>query len=342
MLNARSLWFEGPRRVGFRETPVASPGRGEIQVRALYSAISQGTELLVYRGQVAPDLPLDLGLTTMEGSFRFPIKYGYASVGEVHEVGAGVTALRPGDRVFVHYPHQSAYVVDASRAIKLPADLPPTHGVFLASLETAFNIVLDSRLHLGETVAIFGQGVVGLLLTQLLRKAGAELVIAIDRFERRRTLAQQLGAHLVFPPADDIAQRIRASTDGRGADIVIEASGAPEALAPAIRAVADQATVVVVSWYGTKPVTLPLGEEFHRGRLTLKSSQVSRLDPSLAPRWTLERRLQTVLRWLPVLPLDQLISHCYPLAEASRAYEQADLHPEEMVQMLFDYESSRG
>ena len=342
MLNARSLWFEAPRRVGFRDTPVAGPGKGEIQVRALYSGISQGTELLVYRGQVAPDLPLDLGLTTMEGSFRFPIKYGYASVGEVLEVGTAVTALRPGERVFVHYPHQSAYVVHAARAIPLPTDLPPMYGVFLASLETAFNIVLDSRLHLGETVAIFGQGVVGLLLTQLLRKAGAELVIAIDRFERRRALAQQLGAHLVFPPTEDIAQQIRACTDGRGADVVIEASGAPEALTPAIRAVADQATVVVVSWYGSKPVMLSLGEEFHRGRLTLKSSQVSRLDPSLAPRWTLERRLQTVLHWLPVLPLDRLISHRYPFAEASRAYAQADQHPEEVVQVVFDYGSSHG
>jgi len=342
MLNARSLWFEAPRRVGFRDTPVAGPGKGEIQVQALYSGISQGTELLVYRGQVAPDLPLDLGLTTMEGSFRFPIKYGYASVGEVLEVGTAVTALRPGERVFVHYPHQSAYVVHAARAIPLPTDLPPMYGVFLASLETAFNIVLDSRLHLGETVAIFGQGVVGLLLTQLLRKAGAELVIAIDRFERRRALAQQLGAHLVFPPTEDIAQQIRACTDGRGADVVIEASGAPEALTPAIRAVADQATVVVVSWYGSKPVMLSLGEEFHRGRLTLKSSQVSRLDPSLAPRWTLERRLQTVLHWLPVLPLDRLISHRYPFAEASRAYAQADQHPEEVVQVVFDYGSSHG
>ena len=342
MPTASSLWFEGPRRIAFRETRVPTPAPGEIQVRALYSAVSQGTELLVYRGQVAPDLPLDVGLTTMEGSFRFPIKYGYASVGEVTEVGTAVTALRAGDRVFVHYPHQSVYVVDASRAIKLPEALSPAHGVFLASLETALNVVLDSQLHLGETVAIFGQGVVGLLLTQLARRAGAELVIAIDRFERRRVLARQLGADVVLATDADVAQRIRAHTDGRGADVVIEVSGAPEALAPAIRAVADQATVVVVSWYGTKPVMLPLGEEFHRGRLTLKSSQVSRLDPSLSPRWTLARRLQTVLRWLPQLALEPLISHRYPFAEASRAYEQIDQRPEEVVQVVFEYDSNRG
>ncbi len=338
MQTARSLWFEGSRRIAFRETPVPAPAAGEIQVRALCSAVSHGTELLVYRGQVAPHLPLDLGLMTMEGSFRFPIKYGYASVGEVSGVGTAVTALHPGDRVFVHYPHQSAYVVEASRAIKLPANLPPAHGVFLASLETALNVVLDSRLHLGETMAIFGQGVVGLLLTQLARRAGAELIIAIDRFERRRALARQFGADVVLDPDEDVVQRIRAHTDGRGADVVVEVSGSPEALAPAMRAVADQATVVVVSWYGTKPVTLPLGEEFHRGRLTLKSSQVSRLDPSLLPRWTLARRLQTVLRWLPQLALDPLISHRYAFVEASRAYEQIDQHPEEVVQVVFEHE----
>lgn len=338
MKTSRSLWFEGPRRIGFRETPLPPPQEGEIQVRALYSAVSHGTELLVYRGQVAPDLPLDIGLTTMEGSFRFPIKYGYASVGEVSAVGPGVTGLRSGDRVFVHYPHQTAYVVGASRAVKLPAGLPPGHGVFLATLETAFNVVLDSHIHIGETVAIFGQGVVGLLLTQLARRAGAEVIIAIDRFERRRALARQLGADIVLDPGEDVAQLIRAHTDGRGADVVVEVSGAPEALAPAIRAVADQATVVVVSWYGTKSVTLPLGEEFHRGRLMLKSSQVSRLDPSLLPRWTLDRRLQTALRWLPHLALDPLISHRYPFPEASRAYELIDQHPEEVVQVLLEYD----
>lgn len=337
---ARSLWFEGPRRIAFRETPVPAPAAGEIQVRSLCSAISHGTELLVYRGQVAPELPLDIGLTTMEGSFGFPIKYGYANVGEVEAVGSEVMTLQPGDRVFVHYPHQSAYVVEASRAIKLPVGLPPAHGVFLASLETAFNALLDSRLHLGETIAIFGQGVVGLLLTQLARRGGAEQVMAIDRFEPRRALARQLGADMVFAPDDDVAERIRAHTDGRGADIVVEVSGAPQALAPAIRAVADQATVVIVSWYGTKSVMLPLGEEFHRGRLTLKSSQVSRLDPSLLPRWTLHRRLQTVLRWLPQLALDPLISHRYPFAEAARAYEQIDQHPEEVVQVLIEYDSN--
>jgi len=338
---AHSLWFEGPCRVGFRETPVPAPAAGEIQMQALCSAVSHGTELLVYRGQVAPDLPLDVGLTTMEGSFRFPIKYGYASVGEVREVGPAVTGVRPGDRVFVHHPHQSAYVVAASRAVTLPPGLPPTQGVFLASLETAFNAILDSRLHVGETIAIFGQGVVGLLLTQLARKAGADVIMAVDHLEQRRALAQQLGADVVLAPSEDVPQLMRAHTGGRGPDVVVEASGAPAALALAIRAVADQATVVVVSWYGTKPVTLPLGEEFHRGRLMLKSSQVSRLDPSLQPRWTLDRRLQTVLRWLPQVVLDPLISHRYPFAEAARAYAQIDQHPEEVVQVVFEYDSNR-
>jgi len=216
----------------------------------------------------------------MEGSFGFPIKYGYASIGEVHGVGKEVTTLQAGDQVFVHYPHQSAYVVDASHAFKLPLGLPAAHGVFLASLETAFNAMLDSRLHLGETIAIFGQGVVGLLLTQLARRAGAELIIAIDRFERRRALARQLGADIVLTPDDDSAERIRAYTDGRGADVVVEVSGAPEALVSAIRAVADQATVLVVSWYGTKLVTVPLGEELKAVQLFI-DLQKTRFEDAL-------------------------------------------------------------
>src|SRR5205823_8925911 len=120
--------------------------------------------------------------------------YGYASVGRVTDVGSAVRELTPDDLVFALHPHQSAYVVPATIPIRLPMGITPELGVFLANVETAVNIVLDAAPRIGERVAVFGQGVVGLLVTQLLRRTGAQLVIAVEPVARRRELALHLGA----------------------------------------------------------------------------------------------------------------------------------------------------
>ncbi|HEX2183696.1 MAG TPA: zinc-binding alcohol dehydrogenase, partial [Rubrobacteraceae bacterium] len=166
-LEARAVWFAAPRAAELRRETVPPPGPGEVRVRSLVSAISHGTEMLVYRGEVPPDLPLDL--PTLAGSFSFPIKHGYATVGRVTESGA--EHLSPGDLVFVHHPHQEVFTVPADLPLPLPDGTEPLTGVFFANLETALNVVHDTPLRLGETALVFGQGVVGLLITQLLKRA---------------------------------------------------------------------------------------------------------------------------------------------------------------------------
>lgn len=339
-LAARALWFTAPRVATFRPERVPPPGHGEVRARALASALSQGTELLVYRGQVPPDLPLDL--PALAGSFAFPIKYGYALVGRVLDIGPGVTDLAPGDAVFVHHPHQSALVVPAHpaagpRPVRLPADLDPLLGVFTANLETVVNVLLDTPLRLGETALVFGQGTVGLLLAQLLKRAGAR-VIAVEPLARRRELARLVGADEALAPGPDLPERVRALTGGRGADVAVEVSGAGAALQAAIDAVADEGTVVAVSWYGAKPVTLALGGHFHRGRVRLRSSQVGRLDPALAPRWDHARRLALAVALLPELRLAELISHRVPFGDAPAAYRLIDERPEDGTQVVLTYD----
>ena len=188
--------------------------------------------MLVYRGNVPEELALDL--PTLEGSYAFPIKFGYASVGRVVAAGDRAGEIGVGDLVFVHHPHQDEYVVPAARVVRLPADLPPERGVFLANVETAVNVVLDAHPRLDETVAVFGQGVVGLLVTQLLRRAGAR-VIAIEPIELRRRLASVCGADAAIRP-DQAHALVMGRTSERGADIVIEVSGAAAALQEAIEA----------------------------------------------------------------------------------------------------------
>lgn len=337
-LRATAVWMRGPRTIELRDEEVPEPQAGALRVRAVASALSQGTEMLVYRGEVPPEMPLDL--PTLAGGFGFPIKYGYAAVGRVLDVGPGAGEFAPGDMVFALHPHQSVFLVPAQLALRLPPGLDPLAGVFSANLETALNIVHDTPLHLGETVVLFGQGVVGLLVAQLLRLAGARRVLAVDPLERRRALALQVGADAAFAPASDLGAQIRAHNDGRAADIAIEVSGSAAALQMAIDAVMDEGSVIVASWYGSKPVTLNLGGNFHRGRIRLRSSQVGRLNPELAPRWDHARRFVAVRALLPRLRLAELVTHRLPLAAAAAAYDLVDSRTGETGQVVLVYDDS--
>jgi 2-desacetyl-2-hydroxyethyl bacteriochlorophyllide A dehydrogenase len=336
-IEAPALWFIAPRTVEFRREVVPPPGPGEVRVRAYASALSQGTELLVYRGEVSPDLPLDL--PTLRGSFAFPIKYGYATVGRIVDVGAGVGDWAVGDVVFVHHPHQPVFVVSATLPVRLPPGLDPFLGLFTANLETAVNVLLDTPLHLGDVVAVFGQGIVGMLVAQLLKRAGAGRVLAVEPLPHRRAAALRAGVDAAFPPDKDLPKRIRQATGGRGADIAIEASGASSALQAAVDTVAVEGIIIAVSWYGTKAATLALGGHFHRGRVQLRSSQVGQINPALAPRWDRARRTALVMELLPQLRLADLISHRIPFAQAPEAYRLLDGHAENALQVILTYGS---
>jgi 2-desacetyl-2-hydroxyethyl bacteriochlorophyllide A dehydrogenase len=331
-IEARAVWFAAPRTAELRPERVPPPGPGEVRVRSVASAISHGTEMLVYRGEVPADLPLDL--PTFAGDFSFPIKHGYATVGRVLDAGAGVEHLSPGDLVFVHYPHQEAFTVSADLPVRLPDGIDPAAGVFFANLETALNVVHDAPLRLGETALVFGQGVVGLLVTQLLKRAGADLVLAVEPTKRRRELALEVGADAAFEPGKDLRERVLEATGGRGADVAVEVSSSGAALQAAVDTVAAEGTVVVASWYGTKPVILSLGGHFHRGRVKVRSSQVGGINPELGPRWDRARRTEAVLGLLPRLRLEELVSHRVPLEEAPRAYRLVDEEPGETVQVV--------
>ena len=327
------VWFPRAREVELRPEAVPDVGPHDVRVRTLVSALSHGTEMLVYRGEAPSGLALDL--PTLDGSYGFPIKFGYASAGRVIAAGVEVRDVRVGDTVFVHHPHQDEYVVPAASVIRLPAGIDPERAVFFANTETAVNIMLDAHARSGDAVAIFGQGVVGLLVTQLLRRAGVT-VVAVDPVSRRRELALRLGAQVAVAPPDAV-NAIRDLTRGRGADLAIEVSGNVAALQQAIDVTAFQGTIVVASWYGTKPVTLDLGGRFHRARLRLVSSQVGSVDPALAPRWDRARRTARAVSLLTELELAPLVSRRFPYTRASEAYALVDAHPDDVVQVLLTY-----
>ena len=309
-------------------------GAGDLLVRAELSAISHGTEMLVYRGEVPPETTLDL--PTLAGSFAFPIKYGYASVGVVEAVGSAVDGIDVGDRVFCLHPHQTRYVVPTELAWRLPPTLAPERGVFGANVETALNVLLDAPVRLGERVVVFGQGTVGLLVGLLARRNGAGRVAVVDPFARRRALALELGADVAVTPAEAMPDALADVLGGRP-DLAFEVSGNPAALQTAIDAVADDGSVMVCSWYGTKSVPLALGGRFHRGRVRLQSTQVGRIAPELSVRWSYSRRRAAVVELLGQLPLDRLVSHRFAFEDAAAAYELLAREPGETTQVALTY-----
>lgn len=336
-MTARALYFTGPRTVALRERPVPDPAPGEVRVRAERSAISPGTELLVYRDEVSGERPTDgtaadEGIDALDGDYSYPLQYGYATVGRVTATGRGVSDDWLDRRVLAFHPHQSHFLADPEDLV--PTTLPPERALFIPNTEAAVNFVMDGRPRIGARIAVFGQGPVGLLTTALLAEFPLAELVTVDCYENRRRLSEQLGADRAVPPGE-VADAL---TGGEGVDIAFELSGNPSALDDAIDVTGYAGTVVVGSWYGTTPARLQLDEAYHRSHIRLRSSQVSRIDPDHVDRWDKQRRMDLVRSWLSTAALEDLITHRFDLDGASAAYELLDQHADEAVQVVFTYD----
>jgi 2-desacetyl-2-hydroxyethyl bacteriochlorophyllide A dehydrogenase len=316
-VDARAIFFTEPRVVDMRPVKLPDVGEGHVLVRTSYSGISAGTELLAYRGEIDPDVPLDETIGALGGTFSYPFQYGYSCVGRV-ERGAG--PLTEGDLVFALHPHQDRFVVPADDVIALD-DMDERSATLLPLVETALQLSRDAGVAEGAAVVVAGLGVIGLLTSALLVRSGAR-VLASEPLEWRRVAAARFGVRAVAP--GDLEEAIRAETEGQGASVLIEASGNPAVLASGLSLLAHEGTALVASWYGRKPVPLPLGAEFHRGRLTIRSSQVSTIPAAQQPEWTVAKRRQAALALLDELPLATLATHTFAFDDAAAAFAAVD------------------
>ena len=316
-VKARAVHFVAPRRVELRDVELPPPSEGRVLVATEWSGISSGTELLAYRGEVDPDLPLDEALGALAGTFAYPFRYGYSAVGRVIQPAG---PLREGQLVFAFHPHQDRFVVDAREAT--PVDgLDARAATLYPLVETALQVCLDAAPRLGESVVVVGMGAVGILVAALLARTGAD-VLGSEPEPVRRAAAAAFGVRTTAP--DEIAEVVASETAGRGADLVVEATGDPRALAPSLGLLAHEGTVLVCSWYGTRPASLPLGGAFHRRRLSLRSSQVSTLPAALTARWDHGRRSALAWRLARELPLHVVATHEFPFEQAEEAYARVD------------------
>jgi NADPH:quinone reductase-like Zn-dependent oxidoreductase len=290
---AQALWIASAERAELRRETLADLEPGQVRVRASYSGVSRGTESLIFRHAVPVELRERMRAPHQVGSLPGPVKYGYASVGVVE---AGPEALC-GRRVFSLFPHQDRYVVAADQVLPLPDAVPAQRAVLAANMETALNAVWDAAPSLGQRIAVIGAGVVGALCAYLLARIPGCEVTLVDVCPDRAPLAAALGARFALPEAAP-----------RQLDLVLHASGAPAGLALALTLVADEASIVELSWYGDKLVPLPLGAAFHPGRLRLISSQVGQVAPAMRGRRSHAERLGLALSLLADPALDVLIS----------------------------------
>lgn len=341
-MERQTLYFTAARQVAVKREPLPSPSFGQLLVQTVISAISPGTELLIYRGLAPADLAKDDTITSLAGDFSFPLKYGYAVVGRVLEAGRGVAPGWEGRLVFAFHPHESHFLATPDELLKLPDDLSPEDAVFFPNMETAVTFLLDGQPLMGEQVVVFGQGIVGLLLTALLSRWPLSSLVTLDLYPKRRLLSEELGAHVSLDPSEaEVRQRLVGYLQGAGsypgADLCYEISGNPEALDQAIAATGFSGRVVIGSWYGLRRSDLNLGGRFHRSRVRLISSQVSSIAPELTGRWNNTRRYQVTWKMLAQVQPARFITHRFPIGQAAQAYELLDRQPEDAIQVILTY-----
>ena len=336
------LEFSAPGRVTVKVGPAPRPAADEVLVQTHCSAISPGTEMLVYRGQWPPGVARDATIDSLGGDFAYPLAYGYCAVGRVMETGRAVPGHWLNRRVFAFQPHQNCFCARPATLYPIPADLDDETALFLPGMETAVNLLLDGGPLIGEKVVVIGQGIIGLLTTALLSRFPLAALATVDAHPLRREASLGLGADVCFDPQDTdfLARWGKGPGQGGEADLVYELSGNPAGLDTALGLARYSGRVVVGSWYGTKRADLDLGAFFHRGRVALISSQVSSIAPHLTGRWQNSRRIDLAWEMLRRVRPAACITQRFTLDEAASAYDLIDRSPGETIQVIFDYRTS--
>lgn len=317
-MRGRAVRFAAPHRIELIDEEVPEPEMGQALVRTLYSGISAGTELLAYRGEIDPSLPLDEELPALAGrTFSYPFSYGYSAVGTIERSRC---TLPEGIQVFAFQPHRNRFVAGEDELVVIEGEDPRLATLF-PLVETALQVTLDAGPRLHDLVAVTGLGPVGMLICLLFERAGASVVASEPVLWRRQT-ARSLGINAVGP--EEVEAAVRSETAGRGVSLLVEASGNPEALAKGLPLLGHEGEALVCSWYGTKPATLRLGASFHRRRLSIRSSQVSSIPTVLANRWDMARRRSVTRALLSELPLKALATHEFSFEHAAEAFAAID------------------
>ena len=339
----KTLYFTAPKQVELREEPLPALGADEVLVETMCSAISAGTEMLIYRGQFPTSLPDSHD--SISSGLHYPMTYGYACVGRVTEIERKVNGEWKDKLVFSFQPHTSHFIATPDSLFPIPESLSAESACFFPNTETAVNLVQDASPILGERVLVLGQGIIGLLTTALLHEFPLESLVTADFYELRRKASENIGVtSSLNPDSPDFRKqatlRLQPTASAqRGFDLTFELSGRPETLNDALALTAFSGRVVIGSWYGEKRAAIDLGGDFHRSRIKLISSQVSTIAPELSGRWDKARRFDVAWQALQWIKPEKWITHRFALEKAAEAYHLLDENPQETIQIILEYKS---
>lgn len=297
---ATAYWTTGPEHGELRDEALPAPGPGEALVRTLYSGISKGTEIVVHTGSVPPRVAEEMRAPHQEGTFPSPVKFGYLSVGIV-EAGP---ADWVGQKVFCLNPHQDRYVVSADALTRIPDDVSARRAVLTGTVETAINALWEAGPRLGDRIAVVGAGLVGGMVATLLRTLPLGRLQLIDLDPERRHLADRLGVEFALPD-DALAD----------CDLVFHCSASQEGLERSLQLAGDEGEIIEMSWYANHKVTLPLGEDFHARRLSIRASQVGVVARARRHRRTTKERLELAVSLLKDPVFDAFLTGASPFSE---------------------------
>lgn len=359
-MKRKILCFTAPRQVEIREETLPALGREEVLVETSCSAISAGTEMLIYQGHIPQDssaslrtdLEKDSVISSLRGGLKYPLEFGYACAGLVRETGKDVDPSWRDKIVFAFQPHTSHFVSRPELLFPVPQPCNPETACFLPNMETAVNLLQDAAPILGERVLVFGQGVIGLLTTSLLAEFPLEALVTADCYKLRRDASRNMEISYSLDPNSEGFQEEALEKANRAArehknnqfaytqrkfDLTFELSGNPAALNQALALTAFSGRIVIGSWYGEKRAEIDLGGAFHRSRIKLISSQVSTIAPELSGRWDKKRRFEVAWRALERIQPQKWITHRFALGDAEAAYRLLDENPQETIQILVTY-----
>ncbi len=331
---ATQVWFSAARQVELRHESLSMPGSNQVLVQVECSAVSAGTEMLVYRGQIPDEISLDSSIAVLQKKANYPLQYGYAVVGKIISIGLDVNSKWLNQRVFAFQPHASHFICDTDSLISVPEDITAENAVFLANMETAVNLIQDGNPQIGEHVVVLGLGVVGLLLTSLLARFPLAGLYGVDAIATRKKVANKSGMQQIVDPTE-ISQLLAQLNSG--ADLIYEVSGSPGALNSAIDLGGFTSRIVIGSWYGNKTAAIELGGKAHRNRLQIITSQVSSIAPQLTGRWNKTRRFDLAWEMIRQTQPAKLISHRVALSDSGKIYQAIDQQPADVLQAIFCY-----
>jgi len=335
-MKSQTVTFTAPYRLEIVERDLPPLGADEVLVQTLVSAVSPGTEMLIYRGQFPKEMADSAD--SISCNLNYPLAYGYACVGKIIATGKQVNRELENKLVFAFQPHTSRFVARPDSLFLVPDFLSPETAAFLPNMETAVSLVQDIAPILGERGLVLGQGIVGLLAASLLAEFPLAALVTADKFPHRREESLKAGASVALDPSDaDFRLQAGAALGGEKADFALEISGSPAALDEAIALTRFSGRVIVGSWYGDKRASLNLGGDFHRSRIQILPSQVSAIRPELSGRWDKLRRFGVAWQALARIRPEKWVTQRVDIHQAPEIYQLLDQSPQEAIQVLFEY-----